>query len=242
MKQLTKFTAKLPDTTKRFLEQVKVFANVLSALFTKACPLFIHIKEIIKPLMEYKPMAHDLISKKQGASIAWILTLQTKHFFRGEQDTLAEFIMMKNNIRARSPLIYHIEVPATLYKEDTKPNKTGTKRTIEEQQGSTTCKETESPTNHMIFLLNISRKEFGVSILKSDSEKCANFATYQLQVYTMIPKLASLGCLIAAGMDKNATKSIAKKQHTSSTYLTKQSKTQNKLHTLHQVRVAKKIH
>ena len=54
MKQLTKYTAKLPDTTERFLEQVKVFANVLSALFTNACPLFIHIKEIIEALMEYK--------------------------------------------------------------------------------------------------------------------------------------------------------------------------------------------
>ena len=70
--------------------------------------------------MEYKPSARDLISKKQRASMAWIIRLQTKHFFRGEKDTLAEFIMMKNNIWARSPLIYHIEVPTTLYKEDTK--------------------------------------------------------------------------------------------------------------------------
>ena len=98
MKQLTKFTTKLPDTTEKFLKQVKVFANILSALFTNACPLFIHIKEIIKALMEYKPMVRDLISKKQRASIAWIITLQTKHFFRREQDALAEFIMMKNNI------------------------------------------------------------------------------------------------------------------------------------------------
>ena len=146
MKQLTKFTAKLPDTTETFLEQVKVFANILSALFTNACPLFIHIKEIIKTLMEYKPTAHDLISKKQRASIAWIVTLQTKHFFRGEQDALAEFIMMKNNIRARSPLIYHIKVPAALYDKDTKPSKTGTKRTIDDQAGTATGKEIDSPT------------------------------------------------------------------------------------------------
>ena len=120
MKRLTKITAKLPETTEKFIEQVKVFTNVLSALFTNACPLFIHIKEIVKALMEYKLSAWGLIGQKQRASMAWIITLQTKHFFCREMDTLAEFIMMKNNIRARSPLIYHIEVPTALYKEDTK--------------------------------------------------------------------------------------------------------------------------
>ena len=130
MKKLTKITAKLPDTTEKFIEQVKIFANVLAALFTNACPLFIHIKEIVKALMEYKPAARDLIGQKQRASIAWIITLQTKHFFRGEKDTLAEFIMMKNNIRARSPLIYHIEVPTALYQDDTKGS-TG-KRKVDE--------------------------------------------------------------------------------------------------------------
>ena len=75
MKKLTIFTAKLPETTEHFLEQINVFAIVLSALFTNACPLFIHIKEIIKAIMEYKPTARDLISKKQRASIAWIMIL-----------------------------------------------------------------------------------------------------------------------------------------------------------------------
>ena len=51
---------------------------------------------------------------------------------------------MKNNIRARSPLIYHIEVPSALYEDDTKPSATG-KRTIEQQAG-TSSKDTESPT------------------------------------------------------------------------------------------------
>ena len=72
--------------------------------------------------------------------------IANKHFFRGEQDALAEFIMMKNNIQARSPLIYHIEVPAALYNKDTKPNKTSTKGTVDKQPGRTTGKETESPT------------------------------------------------------------------------------------------------
>ena len=163
MKQLTKFTAKLPETTERFLEQVKVFANVLSALFTNACPLFIHIKEIIKAIMEYKQTARDLISKKQRASIAWIMTLQTKHFFRGEQDTLAEFIMMKNNIRARSPLIYHIEVPAALYEDDSKKT-TGIKRAIDDQSGPITGKETgkdnEKPKRTKVQLHDLLLKHF----------------------------------------------------------------------------------
>ena len=47
--------------------------------------------------------------------------------------------MMKNNIRARSPLIYHIEVPAALYKDDSK--KTTGKQTIADQSGAIAGKE-----------------------------------------------------------------------------------------------------
>ena len=88
--------------------------------------------------MEYKLSASDFISKKQRASVAWIIMLQTKHFFHGETDMLAEFIMMKNNIQARSPLIYHIEVPTKLYKEDTKtlPGKRKQGNTTHHDRGS----------------------------------------------------------------------------------------------------------
>ena len=44
----------------------------------------------------------------------WIITLQTRHFFRGEITLLAEFVHMKNKLTARDPLIYHAEVPDIL--------------------------------------------------------------------------------------------------------------------------------
>ena len=46
MKELTKIPAKLPETMEKFIEQVKEFANVMSALFTNTYPLFIHIKKL----------------------------------------------------------------------------------------------------------------------------------------------------------------------------------------------------
>ena len=76
----------------------------------------------------------------------------------------------------------------------------------------------EQRYNYMISSSNTSRKEFGATIPKSNSEKCANFATYQLQVYTMIKKHGSLECSIAARMELNAIKSTEwrqmKKRHT----------------------------
>ena len=71
--------------------------------------------------MKYKPEARALIKKQQSSTIPLITTLQTKHFFRGETDLLSGFVLMKNHIRDRNPLIYHAEVPIALYGEDFPP-------------------------------------------------------------------------------------------------------------------------
>ena len=73
--------------------------------------------------------------------------LANKAFLPWRQNTLAEFIMMKNNIRAQSPLFYHIKVPAALYEDNTKPKSPGNKRRINEAATRNSRKEqTESPT------------------------------------------------------------------------------------------------
>ena len=97
-----------------FMEQIKVFANLLYALFTASCPLFLELKTIIRSLMEYKPAARAPIKKQQTAAITWIITLQMKHLFRGESNQLVDFLLMKNNLCAQNPLIYHAEVPLAL--------------------------------------------------------------------------------------------------------------------------------
>ena len=100
-----------------FMDQLKVFENLCYALFTESCPLFLKLKTIIRSLLEYKPTAQALIKNQQRAAIAWIITLQTKHYFRGESNQLAEFVIMNNNLRARNPLIYHAEMPLALYRK-----------------------------------------------------------------------------------------------------------------------------
>ena len=89
------------------MDQLKVFANLLYAIFTAYFPLFLKLKTIIRSPMDYKPAARALIKSQQRAVIAWIITLQTKYFFRGESNQLAEFLLMKNNIHAQNPLVYH---------------------------------------------------------------------------------------------------------------------------------------
>ena len=90
-----------------FMDQLKVFENLLYALFTAPCPPLLELKMIIRSLMEYKPAARALIISHKRAAITWIITPQTKHFFRGESNQLAEFVLTKNNLRAQNTLIYH---------------------------------------------------------------------------------------------------------------------------------------
>ena len=84
-----------------FMGQLKVIANLLYVLFAAFPPLFLELNTIIRLLMEYKPAARALIKRQQRAAIAWIITLQTRHLFRGESNQLAEFFLMKNNLRAQ---------------------------------------------------------------------------------------------------------------------------------------------
>ena len=107
IKKLSKLTSNLPKSMESFMEKLKVFANLLYALFTASCPLFLELKTIIRSLMEYKPAARELTKRKKRAAITWTITLQTKYFFRGESNQLAEFLLMKNNIHAQNPLVYH---------------------------------------------------------------------------------------------------------------------------------------
>ena len=90
-----------------FMEHLKVFSNLLYVLLAASCPLFLELNMIIRSLMEYKPVARALIKIHQREAIAWIITLQAKNFFRGESNQLAEILLMKNDLRARNPLIYH---------------------------------------------------------------------------------------------------------------------------------------
>ena len=118
IKNMSKLTSKLPNFMESFMEQLKVFSNLIYALFTASCLIFLELKAIIRSLMEYNTAAQTVIKRKQRSAIAWIITLQTKHFFCGESNLLTEFVLIKNNLRAQNILIDHAEVPIALYGGD----------------------------------------------------------------------------------------------------------------------------
>ena len=82
-KKLSNLTSNIPNSMESFMEQIKVFANLLYALLTSSFPLFLKLKTIILSLMEYKPLARAPIKKQQTAAITWIITLKMKHLFHG---------------------------------------------------------------------------------------------------------------------------------------------------------------
>ena len=89
------------------MDQLKVFSNLFYALFTASYPIFLGLETIIRSLVEYKPAVQALIKRQQRAATACIITIQTNQFFCGGTSQLSEFVLMKNNLRARNPLIYH---------------------------------------------------------------------------------------------------------------------------------------
>ena len=80
------------------------FGNLLFALFTSRCPLFLEVKSIIKALYLYSDNALKAMCSKTRGSIMWILTLQTRHFFRGNEGRLIAFTNMKNKLHAQDLL------------------------------------------------------------------------------------------------------------------------------------------
>ena len=89
IKNLAKAKAKMPESLETFMDALCVFANALYALFTAGCPLFLQMKDIVRSLKKYTQRARAQMSKKTRASIMWIVTLQTRHFLRGEVTLLA---------------------------------------------------------------------------------------------------------------------------------------------------------
>ena len=62
--KLGKMTATVPDNAADFMMNLRVFANLLHALFTRTCPLFKQLKELIKALANYNPNALKQMTKK----------------------------------------------------------------------------------------------------------------------------------------------------------------------------------
>ena len=69
IKNLSKLTSNLPNSMEGFMKQIKVFTNLLYALFTASCSIFLKLKTIICSLMEHKPEARALIKNQQRAAI-----------------------------------------------------------------------------------------------------------------------------------------------------------------------------
>ena len=126
-KLVTKILPHVPTDAWEFLLLLKTFANLLYALFGSGCPLYQHVRMIIKALFSLKRNALKTMPAHTKASILWITLLQTRHFAAGEITLLAEFKNMLEKIVSKDMTISHAEVPAALVAQ-TPSTPTKTKR------------------------------------------------------------------------------------------------------------------
>ena len=125
-KDVTRIKATVPKEAHEFVLLLKTFANLLYALFGSICPMYTHVRTMIRAFNTYTRTSLKALSMQTKASILWILLLQTRHFAGGNLTTLAEFRNMMDKITAKDCSITHAEVPSAFFTPtDTKKRKIG---------------------------------------------------------------------------------------------------------------------
>jgi len=68
-KPKSSYYAKVPESAEDFIVMIKRFTNLLFALFGGACPLFLHIVNIVENILQLSKSAQDVITQSTKAAI-----------------------------------------------------------------------------------------------------------------------------------------------------------------------------
>ena len=104
----------VPAEPEDFLLMLKRYANLLFAIFSNTCSLFLLVKEVIRAIRDFSREARRRMTIGTKGSILWIILLQSRHFALGELDVLCEFSTMHSDLQAKRAVIQHGECPAEL--------------------------------------------------------------------------------------------------------------------------------
>ena len=101
----TKLMASIPTYSEGFMLMLKIFENLLFALFSSSFPFCKQCYAIIKALIEYLPNASAALPHNTKTSILWIILLKARRFAQrkmvGKQGCLWEFTNMINQFTAK---------------------------------------------------------------------------------------------------------------------------------------------
>ncbi len=111
--------AKVPNDGTEFFTMIKAYANLIFALFSSTCPLFIAIKTVIDALKQFSRPAREAFTTRTKAQILWILLLQSRNFASGNMQLLCEFTTMQANLCGKNVSFTHAELPSALLEEKT---------------------------------------------------------------------------------------------------------------------------
>ena len=76
----TKLIASTPTESEGFMMMLKIFANLLFALYPSSCPFYEQVYEIIKAIREYLPNSRAALQNNINTIILWIIILQARRF------------------------------------------------------------------------------------------------------------------------------------------------------------------
>ena len=95
-----------PASAEEFMLTLKLFSNILHALFTCKCPLYQQMYGIIKALRGYSPSTRKQLLHEVKIVILWIILLQSRRFSQGKMvgdyACLGEFTKVGNQIKAKN--------------------------------------------------------------------------------------------------------------------------------------------
>ena len=111
-----KSKALVPSSPEEFLHMLQAYSNLLLALFSETCPLYVAMVSIVSALKSINMRAQASISLQAKATILWIILLQSRRFAIGDMSILSEFSKMQADLVGKNTNIYHTKIPAELLK------------------------------------------------------------------------------------------------------------------------------
>ena len=122
-----KLRAHVPESAEDFMLMLKRYTNFIFALFGSQSPLYKCMYSVVQALREYSQQARKALTTHTKASILWTILLQSRRFAQGkmigETACLGEFTSVLTNLRAKSAVILHAEVPVELIEPASTPKR-----------------------------------------------------------------------------------------------------------------------
>ena len=101
---------------------LKRYTNLLYALFSGCCALYLVVKKLIIALTDFTPQARATWTLRNKAVIMWILLLQSRHFAMLKMDTIGQMQFLCQQLEFKTSTVCGMTKSPKTYSSRTRKN------------------------------------------------------------------------------------------------------------------------